>query len=186
MTLHVVFDLDGTLADTEELVTRAYKMVGVTVPEGAWGKSAQSWLANCVGGTDQAADLHELKNLAYRVLIETEGVPPLAAAHLCRELLSTKGYDVSILTGASFDAAQAVRSSLRLERATILSAGVSLDQKIAILNGFAPTGLYFDDNREACHRVSKETDWQVLYISKLNTTEDIMWGFKEGLARCTR
>ena len=45
MTTHVVFDLDGTLADTRDLVRRAYDLVGVHMPEHAWGLPAEAWLA---------------------------------------------------------------------------------------------------------------------------------------------
>lgn len=180
---HVVFDMDGTLANTEALVVQAYELIGVKVPDGAWGKPASSWLPQALGSEEAAAEAHELKNIAYRVLIAACGVEPLAPADLCRELIGVKDYDVGILTGASYDATIAVRRALRLDNATIFGAGVNLQQKVDILQSLSETGLYFDDNLEACERVADETKWQVLYVEHA-TTDDIIRGFKEAMIRC--
>ena len=182
--LKVVFDLDGTLADTEALVVRAYELVGVKVPKDMWGKPASSWLPQLVG-EDRAAELHHLKNIAYRVLVGTEGVTPLAAAELCRELLDVKEYEVGILTGASYDATIAVRRALRLDNVPILGAGCDLRRKLEVLQSLSQTGLYFDDNYDACVAVTDETEWQVLYVEKA-TTDDVIQGFKEAVQRCTQ
>lgn len=183
MTLNVVFDLDGTLGNTEPLVIKAYELNGIKVPKDMWGKPASAWLPQLVGSKEKAAEIHHLKNVAYRVLVGVEGVPPLAAADLCRELLDVDGYEVGILTGASFDATTAVRRALRLDRVPILAAGCELQRKIEVLQNLSKTGIYFDDNLEACECVLDETKWEVLYIEQA-ATDDILRGFKEAVTRC--
>lgn len=172
----VVFDLDGTLADTEELVRRSYELVGVTVPVDAWGKPASEWLPAIEG--DDWHEVHRLKNVAYDVLLNKEGVKELPAAHLCKSLADDKDYDVRILTGASLKAATKVRKSLGLARVPFMSVGATVDMKVALLRAMNP-GVYLDDNYDACSRVSDETDWTVLYVQSGSDIDGIVRAYRE-------
>ena len=61
----VVFDVDGVLVDTRELVVQAYRDVGVEMPENAWGLPWHEWLPALVGDDGRAAELHREKTRRY-------------------------------------------------------------------------------------------------------------------------
>ncbi len=176
-----MFDMDGTVADTEALVKQSYELVGVKMPSDAWGVQHREWLPDIVGA-ENAAETIRLKNIAYRVLVTAHGVEQLAAAHLARTLSELNEYDVSILTGASFDAAYLVRHAVKLSNIPFLSVGASLDEKIDALNRLGESGLYFDDNLHACEEIEKRTQWTVLYVTRDSSLDDVMKAFKEAHA----
>jgi len=179
LVTHVVFDLDGTLADTRDLVRRAYDVVGVHMPEHAWGLPAEAWLAGAVpGGLEDVAEVHRLKNVALRTLIAAHGVERLPAADLCEALKKDRSYTVGILTGASLGAARATRRALALSRVPILGAGCDLETKMNVLRATAESGIYFDDDYEACVAVADQTPWVVCYVSVGTDVDTLLRGFR--------
>lgn len=177
---HVVFDLDGTLADTHDLVRRAYDLVGVRMPESAWGRPAQEWLAEALpnASAEEVAEAHRLKNVAMRTLMGAHGCERLPAADLCEALKADKDYTVGILTGASLESARATRRCLRLSRVPILGAGADLETKMKVLRSTADAGIYLDDDYDACVAVSESTSWVVCYVSVGTDLDTLLRGFR--------
>jgi phosphoglycolate phosphatase-like HAD superfamily hydrolase len=180
--VRVVFDLDGTLADTRDLVLRAYESVGIKMPNKAWGAAAEEWLEKYVG-KPHVAETHRMKNVAYRALIAAQGLRELPACHLCRTLSRDDEYEVSILTGASYVAAEAVRAALKLRHVPFLGVAMKHEDKLRILSS-GEAGIYFDDDYEAAVSVANATDWVVSYVSENTDLDTLLKGFKESEELC--
>jgi FMN phosphatase YigB (HAD superfamily) len=67
-----VFDLDGTLFDTEHRVRQAYLDAGVDMPDDAWGKPAVAWLPALKGS--HWKQYHQRKTELY--LRSLRAIPP--------------------------------------------------------------------------------------------------------------
>lgn len=145
-----VFDFDGVLVDTEALVRKAYREVGVTMPEGAWGKPWWMWL------DDPSA--HARKTVRYVEMIRNGELslgllPPLdVAVRLMRE-----GASVFILTGASREVVTAFQQTyaddLRDPPIPILDTSCDFAQKLNCLLSLSDCYervVYVDDDRQTC------------------------------------
>lgn len=87
-----VFDLDGTLIDSEATVRAAYEMAGTQMPDDAWGKPWQSWCG---------IYYHSRKCEFYNQMLHE--IPTLPPMDLLKEMTAA-GENVGILTGASHEA----------------------------------------------------------------------------------
>lgn len=168
------FDMDGTLVDSREAVTAAYRDVGINLPRDAWGKPWQEWLPAMVGpGTlaetaERAQALHSAKNARYRnhghLLrpLPTLDVLRYYAAHRAR---------VVVLTGASVEAAIHVLAKLRVSDLVVqLNCGMTLNEKARTLkvltHTYGGTGIYFDDDLNAANILREDTDgqWTICHV----------------------
>lgn len=96
--MHVVFDLDGVLIDTEDVVARCYEVAGATPPRPILAYEGSSWLVDQVG-EDWARVIKSHKNEAYVNFIRSGAAPFLPGAFAAREL-AHEGHRVHIMTGA--------------------------------------------------------------------------------------
>lgn len=120
--MHVVFDLDGVLADTRELVVRAYADVGVIMPPEVWGRPWHEWL--------HSVTLHAAKTERYVQLIR-EGALDEHVTSVCGLLqrLQLEGIPTAILTGASYEAATVFIDRYLCNHAPML-LGYSCDMRV--------------------------------------------------------
>ena len=97
-----VFDLDGTLIESEYAVAAAYRHAGITMPPGAWGKPVGTWCTPAQHAEKQRAYPEMLRRYATegRALPLWHSVP---AAHRC------------VVTGASMSSAIASMEFLGLD-----------------------------------------------------------------------
>lgn len=173
--LSYVFDLDGTLADTRTIVEQAYKCVGVDMPEDAWGKPAELWLPDVVVGDWQ--EVQRLKNVAYRAIIDRNGVQPLAAAYVAKALIRT--HPTYVLTGASPEATLDVLEALKMVHVPVLATRCSLARKFDELNALG-RGIYFDDDKAACLGVSRRTEFKAVHVAATDHIDSLMWKMAHG------
>lgn len=150
-----VFDLDGTLVDTQKAVRVAYARAGVNMPEGVWGKPWRQWLPLV---TINAEFAHLTKNLHYPSALTSHAkeLPLLRHARRMR---------APILTGASESAAFAV--SLRffgIPPLNIVLTEAMLLDKILWLNKQTSASeiTYVDDDSTARAVVANNTRCRVL------------------------
>ena len=90
----IAFDLDGCLADTRQLIERAYRTAGAEPPEDFFSLGHHDWIE-----PDRREQVHAAKNAAYLEALAREPVtllPPWQAA----ERLRAEGRAVALLTGA--------------------------------------------------------------------------------------
>lgn len=152
--MQFVFDLDGTLLDTEEAVRKAYIMAGVTPPANFFGRPAWEWMKD----TPLNRELHKQKNRHYK-----ETTWRMVTALPMLELFDrTKGI---ILTGASQEAARMLCEKFNIQPSKLLTC-LSVKDKINWLNKQEEPGIYFDDDHIACETMLRNTRWMVCLVCK--------------------
>ncbi len=89
----IVFDLDGTLIDSEDMIKASYLEAGVTPPDDILSLGHHDWIEE-----EHREAVHARKNAAYlrRLAQGYKTLPPWSAA----EKLDGAGYETAILTGA--------------------------------------------------------------------------------------
>lgn len=143
----VLFDLDGVLFDTEQLVRDAYREVGVVPPANLFACEGDTWLTEQVG--PRADGIREEKNdvLQERLSRDLElhtklRLPPLATAAYLR----TEGHTTGVLT------AQPMSTVVMLMRwqtwpFTITHGGMRTPEKMRFIRRAfnLQFGVYIDD-----------------------------------------
>lgn len=98
--MHVVFDLDGVVIDTEDVVARCYEMAGATPPPSILAHENSDWLVRQCDGNHQAAhEIKRRKNTFYRNVLRSGVVNWLPGAGAA-SLLYAEGHRVHLLSGA--------------------------------------------------------------------------------------
>lgn len=114
----VVFDLDGCLLDTEELIRAAYRDAGHDPPPGFMALGHHDWIP---GDNAYRARVHAAKNAAYLNLLA--GCPSIAALLLppwvAAVVLRSEGLPVAVMTGAPAGTIDVIRR--RVIRRGVLS-----------------------------------------------------------------
>lgn len=166
-----VFDLDGVLVDTHDIVRQAYAEVGVHMPPTAWGKPWREWLIEEMWGDEKEAEqVHAAKNKIYIEKLRHSEPPQLPAADVAR-MLCADDVPVTIITGASFDAAQFIVVNLRLPMEALAGTSMSELDKVTYLRMIHnDSGVYVDDDTNSGRRIAKAADWQ--YVNPNGKTKD--------------
>jgi FMN phosphatase YigB (HAD superfamily) len=177
----VVFDVDGVLVDTHELVRKAYAEIGVVIPKGRWGSAWPTWLPDqCGGDLDRARDLHDRKTRIHLDLLTSTTVRPLAGAEAA-DWLATHGWTVRVLTSSTKEVARATLDSIRSGWSSLLAA-TDVDHlgKRRILHDLAPSGVYVDDNLELGEKITDSSAWRLVHfdgqaLPELMTEVEATW-----------
>lgn len=152
--MHVVFDLDGCLLDSKELIRQAYREAGSDAPEDVLALEGVSW-----PGRDEA---RERKNAAYLRLLHDQPdiaswLPPWAVA----KRLHIGGYDVGLLTGAPSGTVEILRNQTPLLWPfTDALDGLSTPHKMWYLSALTTGGIYVDDQSRL---VSLPEHWKFIH-----------------------
>jgi len=134
----IVFDLDGTLIDTTELIRRSYRDAGVEPSPDFMRFPYRKWLTRA-----DADMIHAAKDAAYLGRLASDPLwplPPWEAA----EILHKVGQTVALITGAPDGTIQVLAKRAPSWPFAMTCAGLSPSKKTAWLaaNG---TGVYVDD-----------------------------------------
>lgn len=168
-----VFDLDGTLFDTKELVKEAYLRAGVRMPEDAWGLPVASWLPQMVGRNWKF--FHSEKTAHYIKLLHS--YPPVrsSAASAMIELVMS-GVECFIVTGASPEAAKALLSGFQPYHYRLIGTQCDLEQKtMRVKNlGQGVQTVYVDDDEDACHHIAEAVGCRGMVYRYAMTKEEVM------------
>lgn len=157
-------DIDGVLVNSRHLVREAYRKVGVNMPDEAWGHPWQMWLPSVTGSLENARKAHSEKTLVYVDVIKAgaalENKLPYADILLSLERMFPG--DVTYVTGAAQDAAEAVLEALKLTPSALLAYSVSTGERAGILRDIADTGVYIDDRIDG-HAPAREAGWKFVW-----------------------
>lgn len=157
-------DIDGVLIDSRQLVREAYRKVGVNMPDEAWGHPWQMWLPSVTGSLENARKAHSAKTLAYVDVIRggaaLENKLPYADILLSLEAMFPG--DVTYVTGAAKDAADAILEALNLNPKALLACSVSTAERVDILRSIADTGVYIDDRIDG-QAPAREAGWKFVW-----------------------
>jgi hypothetical protein len=145
--MNVVFDIDGTLIDTRELVREAYARAGVTQPPETFHQPWEYWLPSLVGGVFAAQRIHRRKNFIYTKILDEMPPTVLPPGRIAKDYAASLWMDVWAMTSGSLDGVLAALNCAGLGFIPVL--GFELDQKDKnkILETLEP-GVYVDDNAD--------------------------------------
>lgn len=138
----IVFDLDGCLIDTEELIREAYREAGAEPPPGFFSLGHHDWIPE-----ENRYAVHVRKNMTYlRRLRDGDYrlLPAWDTAVMLQE--SGAGEPVGILSGAPRSAVEALRASCPGWPFDFARCAYLPDEKAGWLSGVAG-GVYVDDQR---------------------------------------
>jgi phosphoglycolate phosphatase-like HAD superfamily hydrolase len=151
------FDVDGTILATRDLVTRAYREIGIEMPEHAWGLRWEAWLPSLFDGDlEQATIVHRAKTEVYEELVRDVNL---------RELLLPPGrLAYAHLAGARgpvryFTAGSSRPATIILARLGILGrveSGLDYDRRAKLLRDLPPNTPYVDDRLDTIVRLQRD------------------------------
>jgi FMN phosphatase YigB (HAD superfamily) len=149
-TLFVVFDLDGCLVDTRDLVEQAYYAAGVTMPPEAWGQPWQAWLPTALSGTGGLVEaVRRAKSANYLRLLKESApglLPPWEAFMSYR---ASEHSDVRIMSGAGLPAVEALLRHIGGKMEHVLGWEMTVEKKAEVLNSLPKPNrqvVYIDDH----------------------------------------
>lgn len=170
----VVFDVDGTLVDTERLVREAYDSVGIAMPDSAFGTSWQEWLTPlCGDSVDEARLVNERKMIAYLRMLEECPPPELPGAVVVRALLAAR-WNVGFVTNARLQPTLRILEQLSFPSSLLLGVEKDTQGKKAILRVLSGVGrerygrlgiggVYLDDKPSLGLQVVRYTGWRFVH-----------------------
>lgn len=148
--MNLAFDLDGTLVDTRDANTAAYRAAGIEPHPDHWRIRWETWCTK---------EQHDAKQEHFPVMLRKYGRLLPAS-----EILFRVGGQ--ILTNASQRSVNAVTWVFPKLLGRICHNNLSHDLKVEMLK-HTPPGIYFDDLEDVCTRIRKETGWQAVNVSGL-------------------
>jgi phosphoglycolate phosphatase-like HAD superfamily hydrolase len=134
----IVFDLDGCLIDSENMIRRAYREAGVRAPADFLSLGHHDWIAP--GDRER---VHARKNAAYLRLLAAGPVRWLPA-YTAAQYLSCQGNTLALLTGAPEEAVRYLSEHGHSWPFTVSCAGVTPQAKSEWLASHG-AGVYVDD-----------------------------------------
>lgn len=146
-----IFDLDGVILDTRQLVQFAYRRAGANPPDDVLTSEGSSWLADQVG--DRESEIRAIKNRHYVTFL---GSAPTLPGYDAAQRLWFDGVLVGLLTAAPSGSLQQLRlffyDDLGVKWPFILfSEEQRTPSKMAIIRRLADqgfSGVYVDDQNK--------------------------------------
>jgi hypothetical protein len=139
----VVFDLDGCLIDSAELIRASYRSAGVDPPGNILACEGSDWLLQQVG-IRRVNTVRRAKDAAYQQGLRDRKfawLPPYYAARRLRL------FEPAVLSGAPVGSIDIVASSQWQWPFTMSKDGLRTPAKMRLLGELASEGVYVDDQR---------------------------------------
>ena len=154
----IVFDLDGCLIDSEELIRQAYADAGATAPADFLSLGHHDWLED--------EGVHARKNTAY--LRRLAGDPLVfTPAWQVAGRLRGEGHRVALLTGAPAGTISTLRNRVTSWPFAMAREALSPAGKTAWLAGTLSDGVYVDDQRY----VTLPGGWRLVHYTGQDTRD---------------
>jgi beta-phosphoglucomutase-like phosphatase (HAD superfamily) len=149
--MHVVFDLDGTVLDTEPIVRDAYRLAGAQPPDNILAYEGVDWLTAQVGNLANVTKLR--KNRRYLEILRNPHTDVAALKTSAYDLaceLRAEGHVLVLLTGAPRDTIATIHQRLALYRPdgpfTVARDRIRTPAKMTMIRQLnRDAGVYVDD-----------------------------------------
>lgn len=143
----IVFDVDGVLVDTANLISLSYRLAGATPPANVMANEGHHWLIDQVGASS-ALEIWTQKNSFYlRGLREVALLPPLRLAQLLCEV----GESVAAVTAAPIGTIGMLKQRVKPWPFVTATDGMRVYQKMRFLPVLDAMGVYVDDQDRSMH-----------------------------------
>lgn len=163
----VMFDLDGVLVDTAEVIRRAYVHAGVRPPENILAQEGTNWVARqlkVASDDPQVTRVRALKHSWYLSGLRTApALPGLTVAGRLR----FEGHTVGVLTGAPRGTINVMKSTYPWWCFDPCDERLRTPAKMKLLAQLAPAGVYVDDQDRL---VDLPPGWR--FVHYVGQTED--------------
>jgi hypothetical protein len=173
--LFAVFDLDGCLVNTRDLVERAYREAGVLMPPEAWGLPWSDWLPAAVGTPGAPVQaVRRAKSRIYLELLRTESVELLPPWEVLADIKADVHADYRILSGAGEQAVCALLPHIGSDMSHVLGWELTRERKATVLNSLPRPDrkvVYIDDHADVAPLLRKEVQL-VQYVNQ--TSAELM------------
>jgi hypothetical protein len=164
--MRVVFDVDGCLIDSQELIKQSYHEVGVYAPENILACEGIDWLGTRGFTAEETAAIKSQKNVRYLWHVSNDHVQTLSAYDVaCR--LADEGHDCHAYTGAPEGTIVALQS--RLPRWPFVSGvdGITTPQRMIWFRS-VHEGVYVDDQRRL---INLRKYWRFVHFTGQDANE---------------
>jgi phosphoglycolate phosphatase-like HAD superfamily hydrolase len=143
MTL-VVFDVDGCLIDSRELIREAYREAGVVAPDNILECEGVDWLRDLGYTPVGARAIKARKNEEYLRLVSRDRAPTLPAYNVaCR--LADEGHACHVYTAGPHGSLAALQRRLPRWPFQVGRDGVPTPERMRLLRTWTRGGVYVDD-----------------------------------------
>lgn len=145
-----VFDLDGVLLDTNEMIKDSYRQAGALPPDDVLGSEGTGWLEAQFGVTE-AQNIRARKSQLYLDSIAQQ-IPDILPPFIVAQWLYASGHKLWMLTAAPPGTAELfTRYYVKKPRMfeTVID-NIRITDKMAFIRAHASiTGVYIDDQRRS-------------------------------------
>ena len=169
----VIFDLDGVLIDTAELIKKAYRNAGVEPPDDILAQEYSDWLAD-FGSAEEITRIRDIKNNYYLNQLVQDNFDYLPPFQTAMMLQSTDDIIIGVLTGAPIGTALGLTyTSGRWDHFSVIRDGCRTPEKMRILREYGKLlphihKVYVDDQPKP---VDFPKDWTFIqYTTDLSNS----------------
>lgn len=175
-SLTSVFDVDGTLFNSQPFHIEAYHRVGIVMTEEDFGKPWERWLLpKCRGNRDAALRFRKWKAEELDRMLSDLVVPITTAGQAAQQLIQ-QGRDVYYITSGFGPNAQKMLDAHGLESARLITHSAQPALKNHLLKErFPGGGVYVDDNLVLAHEVISGTNFTAHFYKDQTVEEVLSW-----------
>jgi hypothetical protein len=164
----VVFDVDGCLIDSEELIAKAYRWAHVVPPDHILEYEGINWLGERGYTTQETAAAKFRKNTYYLHLLSRDDVPTLPP-YVVAQRLRNEEHLCHAYTGAPRGTISTLRSRLPRWPFRFALDDVTTPERMAMLRTkYDVTGVYIDDQKRL---VDLPPGWRFVHYTGQDANE---------------
>jgi hypothetical protein len=150
----IIFDLDGVLINSKDIVIQAYEDAGVTAPDDIFSQEGTRWLEDLVGASSMK-EVQQNKDKAYLRLLLQENVQFLPPFSTALKLKRDGDQELGIMTHAPLGSILNVCERANDDKLgwpfTFFMEKITTPQRMQRLDTIDSHGVYIDDQDRLVH-----------------------------------